>query len=192
MSHGHKFWLELLFLMELLGSFAFITSDSVMNRSLMNTICAKAFKLAVTVSSDKFDVSFVRWRNELLNFLSKNGSANAESNACDVRSLVEHDDYAILPPEFGIRKTFDLEFLGWCCLYCRLSFQIEFNDVGCLRLLVLIFVFINKRKAEPGTLSSFELFRLFQCSPNLRIPKASNSCSPWLGSVCVIVKGSLS
>jgi hypothetical protein len=37
---------------ELLGSFDSITSHFVMNRSLLNTICATAFfKLAVTVSS---------------------------------------------------------------------------------------------------------------------------------------------
>jgi hypothetical protein len=41
-----------LFLIELLGSFASNTSDFVMNRSLLNTICATAFKLAVTVLSE--------------------------------------------------------------------------------------------------------------------------------------------
>jgi hypothetical protein len=38
-------------LIELLGSFASITLDFVMNHSLLNTICATAFKLTVTVSS---------------------------------------------------------------------------------------------------------------------------------------------
>jgi hypothetical protein len=42
---------ELLFLKELLGLFASITSHFVMNRSVLNTICATAFKLAVMVWS---------------------------------------------------------------------------------------------------------------------------------------------
>jgi hypothetical protein len=50
-SRFFSFCLELLFLKEILGSFASIASHFVMNRSLLKTICATAFKLAVMVSS---------------------------------------------------------------------------------------------------------------------------------------------
>jgi hypothetical protein len=54
---------RIIVLEELLGSFASIISEFVMNRSLLNTICATAFKLAVTVSSvisiNSISLSFV-------------------------------------------------------------------------------------------------------------------------------------
>jgi hypothetical protein len=64
--------------MELLGSFAFITSDFVMYHSLLNTICAIAFKLAVTVSSiiliNSISPSFV----DVMSIFFPKGLANAK------------------------------------------------------------------------------------------------------------------
>ena len=124
------FWVELLFLKELLGSFASITSHFVMNHSLLNTICATAFQLAVTVSSvisiNSLSPSFVdvvsswifssktvsKFRVECLWYSLSCRALQLCYFASRVRKFYDGIQSIL---QQSLRKTFDLECLGWCC-----------------------------------------------------------------------------
>jgi hypothetical protein len=192
-----------LFLKELLGSFASITSEFVMNRSLLNTIYVTAFKLAVTVSSviliNLISPLFVDVVSSWIFFPKTVSKFRVEclwcSISCRALQLCHFASrvrkffdgiYSIM--QQSLRKTFDLDV----ALLSALCFNKNSMTSVAFGFSILSLSSLTKGKGGSRNVVFLRIVSSIPISPNLRIPKASNSCSPWLGSVCLIVKGSLS